>query len=656
MSVMPWGPERPGGQGIGPEQEQSAEQAIRLLLTDPEIGEQVDLVICHRQDAESQADGGHYEVWARRGMVRFRRVIDAGGTLDFEVLEVLGQNPLLNQDPHALRTMDQERAAASASGFEADDPDRRFIAPAHQSYPFAYERVAQLFDSPHAPDLAISPRDWCFGTQPGTHGALHVRQSRAPLWFAGPGIKAGIHPHAARAVDIAPTALAALRFPKIDGLDATGRAASERGVPPDVLLRRQDGRVIDEILDEGAHAPKYLHIFLLDGLHQTELEDRLSRANEDLPSLRWLRERAAVLDAGSIVNFPSITWPSHTCIGTGTWCGHHDVVHPSYYLREKRETVSPQGQQIATEGFSSPDVESIYEAFKRVRGDDCLTAAIFAPFGRGADHAVLERRNLCDREHLRSLNEELSRDADPRWADEGFAAAIQESDLDTRGVAQLYDLYRRDDQRSPDFVFHELILTDGVGHDYGPHSDGLRAALDESDRRIGRVLDLLEEQGRLEDTLFVVTADHGMSPQETALEANPGRFVKRSGMACIVADTMIWLLDLALECERAPDGRTARVFVRENDRLPGGERPALEGAGVSVAARHEDGEIEHIAEGKTGDLGVFGFATPVEIASSRLFIEVQAEGFNPRTLSLSGETAPGAPKLKRELYGAPEDA
>jgi hypothetical protein len=100
---------------------------------------------------------------------------------------------------------------------------------AGQSYPFGYERIAQLFDSPHAPDLIVSPKDWAFGIQPGTHGALHVRQARAPLGFAGAGVVAGLHDRAARAIDIAPTLLAALKFPKIDGADASGRTSSQRG-------------------------------------------------------------------------------------------------------------------------------------------------------------------------------------------------------------------------------------------------------------------------------------------------------------------------------------------------------------------------------------------------------------------------------------------
>jgi phosphonoacetate hydrolase len=640
------GPERLGGQGLDPEQEESGNRAILALLADPEVAEQTDLVLTWR--AGDGDEPGAYEVWSARGLVRFRRVLADDGRVEFEVLEVVGENPLANQDPHALRTLAEEKRAAAASGFSADDPARRFIGPAQQSYPFAYERVAQLFDSPNAPDLAVSPRDWCSGVQPGTHGGLHVRQSRAPLWLSGPGVRRGVHELAARAVDIAPTCLAALGFPKVDGADASGRTASERGKEEDVYLARQDGRVLEEILEPGAKPAKRLYIFLLDGMHPTELEDRLARDPAALPALRRLRERAAVLASGQVVTFPSITWPSHTTIGTGTWCGHHDVVNPTYYLREKRETVSPQGQQMRTEGFANGGVESLAEAFHRVR-PGCMTAAIHAPFGRSARHAVLEGRNLGDRARLKALTLELAADQHPRWKADGFEGVLNESVLDTRGLAQVIELFTREDLPPPDFVYHELTLTDGAGHDYGPHDAGLRDALDESDRRIGRVLDLLGSLGLLEETLFVVSADHGMAPQDVALRANPAWHVARSGMEAVVAEPMIWLRDLALEVERAPDGRTARVFVRDNDALPSGEKPGVEGAEVSVEG-HREGEAPVVlARGTTGEDGVFGFATPSDLASEHIGLAVRAPGRNPRHVRLDGRRL--ALDLRTALYG-----
>ncbi len=576
-------------------------------------------------------------------MVRFRRVITEHGSLAFETLEVHGTDPLANLDPLALNTLAAERDAAAASGFDPDDADRRFIAPDHQSYPFAHERIAQLFDSPNAPDLAVSPRDWCSGSQPGTHGGLHVRQARAPLWFTGPGIVPGRHQLAARSIDIAPTCLAALRFPLVDGADATGLTSSERGVGPDVLLARQDGRVLDDVLDPAAPAPTRLYVFLLDGMHQTELEHRLASEPHSLPHLRRLHERAAVLAGGSIVNFPSITWPSHTAIGTGTWCGHHDVVNPSYYLRDTRETISPQGLQVGTERFANTSVESIYEAFHRVHPDD-LTAAIHAPFGRSARHAVLEGRNLCDRSTVKALTAELAADMNPRWPLE-HASVASESLLDCRGLAQVLELFGRADHAPPRFVYHELALTDGAGHEYGPHSDGLRDALDETDRRIGKVLAVLDELGLFDETLFVVSADHGMAPQDVTLAANPTAHVVDAGLAAVIAEPMIWLLDVAVEVERAADGRTGRVGVFELDLDPHDERPPVEGAHVLVEAHQPGKKARIVARGTTDHHGLYGFATPSDVTTEQLVVSVRADGFNPRHLRLDG------PNLSIDLVG-----
>ena len=627
------GPERLAGQGLDAQQEDSGNRAIHALLAAEGVGAEVDLVLTWR--AGEGDEPGAYEAWAARGMVRFRRLIGGDGSLHFEVIEVVGENPLANQDTLALATVAAEREASAAGGFDADDAARRFIAPEQQSYPFGYERVAQLFDSPNAPDLAVSPRDWCAGNQPGMHGALHVRQARAPLWFAGPGIVPGRHELAARSIDIAPTVLSALGFPLVEGRDATGRSSSERGAAADVYLARQDGRPLTELFaDDGGPRPTRAYVFLMDGMHQTELEDRLARDPSGLPNLRRLRDRAAVLAGGSIVNFPSITWPSHTAIGTGSWGGHHDVVNPSYYLRERRETVSPQGISMGTERFANPEVESIYEAFARVH-PGCITAAIHAPFGRNATHAFLEGRNLCDRARVKELTAEFSVDMNPRFAAEHPAVA-SESLLDTRGMAQVHELFTRTDLPAPLFVYHELAVTDGAGHDYGPHSDGLADALTETDVRIGRVLALLDERGLFEETLFIVSADHGMAPQAIELNANPTTHVLEAGIAAVVNEPLIWLRDMAVTVERAADHRTGRVIVCDNDADESGEQPPLEGAEV-VVELHREGEMATIVfSGRTDANGRVGFATPSDVASGQFAISVRADGFNTRHLLLDG--------------------
>ena len=294
-----------------------------------------------------------------------------------------------------------------------------------------------------------------------------------------------------------------------------------------------------------------------------------------------------MLSHGSIVNFPSITWPSHSTILTGAWCGHHDVVNPTFHLREHRETVPIQGNVFETERYLNPDVETLYEAFKRAGGEGTITASIHEPQGRGADHAVFERRIVGDKARLKALTAEMASDVSPRWAADNMPAMTREEIVDIRGMAQVINLFDHcgDNEKAPVFVAHEFVLTDGAGHDYGPHHEGLREALYRTDKRIGAVLEMFRARGLLDSTLFVVTSDHGMAAQRVELKANPAREPERAGIQGVFAEPMIYLRDLRVELERARDLRSLRVTVLDNDHLPDGEHPPLAGARVTLHGR-----------------------------------------------------------------------
>ena len=154
----------------------------------------------------------------------------------------LGENPIADQDPTRLSTKAEEMQAAASSGHSGTEQSKAFIEPEQLSYPLAYERIAQLFDSPNAPDIVISPKSYAFGRQPGQHGALDIVQSRAPLVFSGPGVTSGETDAICSHVDVTPTLARLLGLPLIDGMDSSGRTSSERGVAPDVYLKRQDGK------------------------------------------------------------------------------------------------------------------------------------------------------------------------------------------------------------------------------------------------------------------------------------------------------------------------------------------------------------------------------------------------------------------------------
>src|SRR5258706_15886709 len=103
-----YGPERLGGQGLDPHQYESGDRAILALLKETIAAEQTDLVATWRGDA--------YEVWARRGMIRFKRFAEDNGALSFRIVEQLGENPIARRDPFVVATIEEELEAARASG------------------------------------------------------------------------------------------------------------------------------------------------------------------------------------------------------------------------------------------------------------------------------------------------------------------------------------------------------------------------------------------------------------------------------------------------------------------------------------------------------------------------------------------------------------
>lgn len=629
----PVGPERLNGQGLDPNQHESGARAIRLLLTDPVVGPQTDWVATYRD--------GAYEVWAARGMARFQRFLSPGGGYDYRIVEQIGVNPVAAQDPRAISTIEEELAAARASGHATDDPGRAYVEPQHLTYPLAYERISQLFDSPNAPDLVVNPKSYAFGRQAGQHGACDVIQSRSFLVFSGPGVRTGVTEALSRQVDVAPTIARLMGFPKIDGRDITGRTASERGVEPDVYLRRQDGRVLEEVLDtnpdgEPRSRPERVYILLVDGLSNSELTWRLENDSAALPNLRRIIERGLMLRYGSWVTFPTITWPSHNAIGSGAWSGHHDIVNPTYYLRETRQVVTPQGQQFDTARFLSDEVETLHEAFHRVYGpwqdmQGAFTASIHDPCGRGADHAALERRVIADRGRLNALNPECEADINPRWQTDGHREVQGMSTVDTRSIPQVLLLFTEDTHPPPIFVYHSLYLTDSAGHDYGPHHEGLRAALDETDARIGRVLKMLDERGLYESTLFVLTGDHGMAAIDASLVANQVGLLPGKGMKAVVPAPLVYLIDMDVAVEPSSDGRTATVTVLANDPDETGERPPVAGAEIIASA---EGRV--ISRASTDSYGVAGLPIPVDLSPGDVVLSISHDDFNPRHLRLDG--------------------
>ena len=347
------GPERLAGQGLDPEQEESGNRAILALLTDPEVAAQMDLVLTWRA---GEGDGPAPTRSGRRaGWCASSACSATTARIDFEVIEVDRREP--GREPGSARARarsPRSRPLRPPRGFDAEDPG----APLHRA------RAAELPVRVRArgPALRLAerarPRDLAARLVSG-HPARHARRAaRAPVARAALALGPG---RASAASTTLRRARGGHRADLSRGarLPAASMAPTRRAAPPasaacapDVYLARQDGRVLEEILAErSANARAPLHLPARRPAPDRARGPPRARARRAARACGGCASARRCSRSGSIVTFPSITWPSHTTIGTGAWCGHHDVVNPTYYLREKRETVSPQGQQVRHRGL-----------------------------------------------------------------------------------------------------------------------------------------------------------------------------------------------------------------------------------------------------------------------------------------------------------------
>ena len=130
-------------------------------------------------------------------------------------------------------------------------------------------------------------------------------------------------------------------------------------------------------------------------------------------------------------------------------------------------------------------------------------------------YVYTERVGYSLPEYLGSL--QLPREM--RWSGPGFDHADQDT-ADTSATDQFVmdgalEIIKNFD---PHVLYVGLVASNIVGHKYGPDSPEMWETYRGVDEQVGRLLTLLEQQGTLDDTLFIVTSDHGMTMKPQGLD------------------------------------------------------------------------------------------------------------------------------------------
>ena len=492
---------------LDPDTHRDAVDRAEAGLLDPALSPMVEMVL-------RRADEDRYEAASTDGRVRFRRRDDGAGWA-FDVESSSGTDPLADQAADRFSPLAEEQANPF--------PPRSINA-----YPFAYEQVAQLFDSPAAPDLVAlhtAAHNWeDEGGHRGEHGSIDVVQARAPFILAGAGVaQRGLVPESCRLVDVAPTVLALLGVEPGAGIGLNGSARD------DALLARQDGEVQTDLLDGHGARPDHVIGFLFDGANANVLYDLAARGHA--PNVARLMALGTSLGHGAMSSLPTVTLANHTAIVTGAYPGHHGILNNAWWDRDLGAQVITNSPTtwVTSMATLAPGIESIHDVVHRAFPGS-FTASVNEPCDVGADYStfgVMRAGGAIDRpppvEELPHATEMFVRPVkEYRWS----------SKVDHTSVTQFLDVWNgRHGSPRPRFTWVNFSLTDAAFHEGGPYSDIAAAGVRDTDARVGQILDAVEQAGVFERTAFFLVADHGMEETNPEVQGNWAVALDDTGVA-----------------------------------------------------------------------------------------------------------------------------
>ncbi len=491
----------------------------------------VDMVISYRD--------GYYYVWSRRGSIRFQRFRRGEGySYKVEVLDpnpygAVG-NPLENQDPTALATLSQELDASYSFVQEEQAlPEggtgtvrRNLVEPSKVSYPYAYERISQLFDDPKAGDVVVVPRNDGPDTPAGGHGHLGVVQSRTTLLISGRGARrTPLSPEEeraleAKAVDVAPTVAAAIGVRPF-WVDTGELGRTLNGSPSKVaLLRRQDGRVLRGLLEPVLNT----FVVVIDGLAPQyitpELTPRICALARCPGSTPEPGSHATVYRAARAVMVTE-TNANHAAMMTGAYPDFSGMVANLFFDRRKSSVTSLDRPELvlAPTLFDTIEVNKPWIRTAAIMGKsklrrlfDCTRPFPGAPCGPSRVNPEGIEVN-----HLRPdyLGGAVEPGTSPSGPLDLPAEPISGSGytLDNLVMDLVIKLSKEED---PDFTFVNLAFVDGAQHLTTPGSPAALAAIRNADAQVGRLVDYLKASGKWGHSVLVVTADHSFASPAAA--------------------------------------------------------------------------------------------------------------------------------------------
>ncbi len=291
--------------------------------------------------------------------------------------------------------------------------------------------------------------------------------------------------------------------------------------------------------------PKLL-VFCLDALCSSDVEYM-----KTLPNFKFMFEKGSYIKRVETV-YPSLTYPCHVSILTGTYVDKHQIPH-----NEQVEA----GRHDAPWYTMRSDIKC-KTLMDYAKENGYFTCSLSWPVSGGADidlnMPMIIPVGYKGNDPLQFLTDTSSQELIERyfWKYGYHMKGISRS-LDHYTMALAPDIIR--DYNQPDVMLVKMCDLDSVRHANGLHNEYTLEQLKRHDEEFGVILESIRRYGDFENTNFVILGDHGQSDVKHVYNFNV--YLKQKGY--INATEEGELIDYRVYCHSV--GLSAWVEIKDKN-------------------------------------------------------------------------------------------
>lgn len=270
----------------------------------------------------------------------------------------------------------------------------------------------------------------------------------------------------------------------------------------------------------------------VDGLASYYFDD----PKADLPTIRWMAKNGARAERME-ASFPTVTWPNHTTLVTGVEPGKHGVIGNSYYDRAQGKNISLLPDPL----FDKEEIVKVPTIYDVAHQAGFKTAGVSWPASRNAKYLDWQlpdvgEQSLWEKYGTQSLFPELKAKGIPyekqmEWAKAGILGKPMRDWMYTRICEHILEAHQ------PNVLLLHLVTEDGFEHSYGRSTPEAYWAGNDSDRRIGELVDFVKKSGMADRTTFFVTSDHGFISYTNNINLNV--LLQKEGLVKVAGNRIV---------------------------------------------------------------------------------------------------------------------